>query len=308
MSKDKHAYLYDPKWQLAITINGQLLLTMLSEWVVEQTSYCKLLFENTDGAAFMIKRSEKHIVDNICKRMEDLCGIALEAQECKKLIMRDVNNYINVISKDSVKFKGAYEIDRDYHKNHSKRIVSLAAANYFINGIEPDETLSNHFDKKTYTLGKDYKSYGIYDFCIGNKSKYNNKLYERTLTKNGLNDEELGKVNRYYICNKGSQLIKKMPPLEKNKITDTEKLKLDSPGQIDIFSIIEDVQVEPKERITNIEAGYECTLFNIYKDQNDYDLNYKYYYNEIIKLNYSIWNSRRSRKSCWNNLYLHSKY
>lgn len=90
LSKDKYAYLYDPKWQLAITINGQLLLTMLTEWVVEATSYCKPIFENTDGAAYIIKRSEKHLVDEVCKKMEELSGIALEAQECKKLIMRDV--------------------------------------------------------------------------------------------------------------------------------------------------------------------------------------------------------------------------
>ena len=43
MSKDKYSYLYDPKWQLAITINGQLLLSMLTEMVVDATSYCKSL-------------------------------------------------------------------------------------------------------------------------------------------------------------------------------------------------------------------------------------------------------------------------
>jgi len=91
LSKDKHAYLYDPKWQLAITINGQLLLTMLSEWVNKATTYCKILFENTDGAAFIIKRSEKHLVDDVCKRMEEVSNIGLEAQECDRMIMRDVN-------------------------------------------------------------------------------------------------------------------------------------------------------------------------------------------------------------------------
>lgn len=282
LSKDKYAYLYDPRWQLAITINGQLLLSMLTEWVIDATSYCKVIFENTDGAAFIIKRSEKQLVDDVCKRMEELSGIALEAQECQKLIMRDVNNYINIISNDNVKFKGAYEIDRDYHKNHSKRIIPLAAANYLINNIPIKDTIDNHFEGNDYEFGKSYKNHGIYDFCIGNKSKYNNKLYKRTRHGTDIVDEELGKVNRYYVSNQGSELIKKMPPLEKNYIGYTDKVKSET-GQINIFDFVEDVKIDPSDRETNIEAGYKCELFNIYKDTS-YDINYKYYYHEANKL------------------------
>ena len=196
LSKDKHAYLYDPKWQLAITINGQLLLTMLSEWVNKATTYCKILFENTDGAAFIIKRSEKHLVDEVCKKMEELSGIGLEAQECDRMIMRDVNNYINVIEGDKVKFKGCFEIDRDYHKNHSKRIIPLALANYYINDIQPEETIYNHLNKDdNYSFADNH---GIYDFCIGAKMKGSNKLYSRNIVDNTVVDESLNKMNRYY--------------------------------------------------------------------------------------------------------------
>ena len=282
LSKDKYAYLYDPRWQLAITINGQLLLTMLTEWVIDATSYCKPIFENTDGAAYIIKRSEKHLVDSVCDRMEELSGIALEAQECKKLIMRDVNNYINVISDDVIKFKGAYEIDRDFHKNHSKRIVALAAANYFINGVQIKDTIDNHLKTNDYKFGYDYKNYGIYDFCIGNKSKYNNKLFERTRNGVTVTDSELGKVNRYYVSTTGGELIKKLPPLEKNFIGLTDKIKTET-GQINIFDFVDDVKIEPGDRETNIEAGYNCTLFNVYKE-SDYDINYSYYYKEANKL------------------------
>lgn len=286
LSKDKYAYLYDPEWQLAITINGQLLLTMLSEWVIDATTYCVPLFENTDGAAFIIKRSEKHLVDEVCNRMEALSGIALEAQECQKLIMRDVNNYINIISEDNIKFKGAYEIDRDYHKNHSKRISALSAANYFIHGIHPSKTIDNHFKNGNYIFGKEYKNYGIYDFCIGNKTKFNNKLYERTRNGIDISDTELGKVNRYYVSNSGSELIKKLPPLDKNFIGLTDKVKSET-GQINIFDFVDDVKIEPSKRETNIEAGYFCTLFNIYKE-SDYDINYNYYYNDVNKLILSV--------------------
>jgi len=334
LSKDKYAYLYDPKWQLAITINGQLLLTMLTEWIVDATSYCKICFENTDGASYIIKKSEKHLVDKVLKEMEQLSGIGLEAQTYKKLIMRDVNNYMSIDLQNKVKFKGAFEIDRDFHKNHSKRIVAIAVANYFINNISPEMTIKNHLKGWDYDFAKNY---GIYDFCIGAKMTGKNKLYKRNWIKKiphynddfkinyiinkgysryynntylppnregmyamSLNqafnrefrfkpyikDIKLYKVTRYYVSNNGSELIKKLPPLEKNYLTNTEKIKQSTPNQTDIFDIIEDIKVDPKHRETNIEAGWLCTVFNKYvaKKEESYDINYKYYIKEVYKI------------------------
>lgn len=276
LSKDKYAYLYDPKWQLAVTINGQLLLSMLTEWVVDSTTYCKILFENTDGAAFIIKRSEKHLVDEVCKKMQELSGIDLESQIYDKLIMRDVNNYIAIKGKD-IKFKGAFEIDRDYHKNHSKRIVPIALANYFINGIKPEDTLKNH-SNSTYDFAKNY---GIYDFCIGSKMIGGNTLVARTYEGSEIIDTPLTKVTRYYVSNEGADLIKILPPLDKNFIPKTSK---EPKNQLNIFDFIDDeTLVKPQDRESNIEAGYKSTVFNKFKEY-DYDINYEYYLNECYKI------------------------
>jgi hypothetical protein len=283
LSKDKHAYLYDPKWQLAITINGQLLLTMLTEWVIDATSDCKILFENTDGVAVRIKRSEKHLVDAVCKRMEELSGIGLDAQECNTMIMRDVNNYINIINPDNIKFKGCFEIDRDYHKNHSKRIVALALANHYISGSSVEDTIYNHLNNKS-----DYpfaKNYGIYDFCNGGKMKGSNILYARSIDGIVITDTELSKTNRYYISNGGVELIKKLPPLAGNYLTETDKHNIKTGNdQLNIFDVIEDVKVEPKDRESNLEAGWKCTLFNKYEESDNYNINYDYYIKECYKI------------------------
>ena len=294
LSKDKYSFLYDPKWQLGIVINGQLLLCMLTEWVVDATSYCKIIFENTDGAAFVIKRSEKHLVDEVCKKMEQLSGIALEAQECKKVMMSNVNHYINIINDNNIKYKGLYEIDKDYHKNHSKRIVTIAAAEYLINGKDPSKFIKSYLNDSKIDLIKSwdyvnnkaniYENYGIYDFCIGNKStKTGGKLHKRFIKGTKVIDTELGKVNRYFVSNVGCSLIKILPPLNKNYLTHTDK---ESDGQLNIFNFIEDVRVEPKDREENIESGHKCILFNEHFDNNidDYDINYNYYINETYKL------------------------
>ena len=79
-------------------------------------------------------------------------------------------------------------------------------------------------------------------------------------------------------------MIKILPPLEKNFLTNTDKFRKKSPNQMNIFDIIEDkVLVDPKNRETNIESGWKCTLFNKYIE-SEYDLSYNYYINEVNKI------------------------
>lgn len=282
LSKDKYAFLLDLFWQLSVVINGQLILTLLTEKIVNKLTDCTIIFENTDGAAYRIRKDEYALLEEACKEVENIVNIPLEIQVCKKMIMRDCNNYINIIDNDNVKFKGAYEIDRDYHKNHSKRVVAICAANYFINGIEPHISLKRHLEGNDYSFAKNY---GIYDFCIGSKMKGKNVLYERKIKGVKVIDTKLGKVNRYYVSKEGSQLIKILPPLEKAYKTATDKFKEKSPNQMDIFDVIEDnILVKPKDRETNIEAGWKCTLFNKFEKKDDYGISYNYYINEVNKL------------------------
>ena len=282
LSKDKYAFLYDPKWQLAICINGQLLLTLLTERIVEA---CKIeptiIFENTDGCMIKIHKSDINKVKEACKQVETICNIPLEAQLCEKIIIRDVNNYINIISDDNIKFKGCFEINRDYHKNHSKRIVPIALANYFINNISVEDTIYNHLKGVEYSFAKNYD---IYDFCLGAKMKGKNELVQRYWKGYELMEDPLSKMNRYYISNTGIELIKKLPPLEKHFLTETDKYKLKfDDQQLNIFDFIEDVKVDAEDRDENLEAGYKCTLFNKYKEYK-YDLNYDYYIKECYSI------------------------
>lgn len=293
MSKDKFAYLYDILWQLAICVNGQLILTLLTERIFEKCkSEPQIIFENTDGAMYRIHRSDMHLLNEACKEVEETVNIPLEIQECEKIIAKDVNNYINVIATnqidkasgekyDNIKFKGCFEIDRDYHKNHSKRIVPIALANYFICGVDPLVTIDNHLKNVEYSFAKNY---GIYDFCLGAKMKGTNKLIQRYWKTHDLIEEPLSKMNRYYISNVGVDLIKRLEPLAKNYLTSTDKhqMKVDA-NQLSIFDIIEDVKIDPELRDENLESGYKCTLFNKYSVYN-YDLNKLYYNNECEKI------------------------
>jgi hypothetical protein len=279
-----YSWQYDPMVIMKTTFKGQLSLLMLIEQLY--MAGCKIISANTDGVVVYYNKAKKLEIDELHKQWEKDTQYILEDTNYSRIVFRDVNNYIAfIIDEDGnhlkYKFKGVYEIDRDYHKNHSKRIVALSAANYFINNIEPQISLKQHLNGYEYSFAENY---GIYDFCIGSKMKGNNRLYRRVTHLANQVDYKLGKTNRYYVSKEGDQLIKILPPLEKNYLTKTDKFKEKNPNQMDIFDIIEDdVLVEPKNRETNIEAGWKCTLFNKYVDE-EYDLSYNYYIQEINKL------------------------
>lgn len=215
--------LHDSKTQLGICINGQLSLMQCIEIAIERSKAAgfsiELLFSNTDG--FMLDIDERFYEElkSIAKELSDLTGIELEYEPCKAMYQRDVNNFILIKEDGSVKLKGSYEIDKDFHKNSSMRIVSIATANYFINGVSPRDTIKNHLKRnKTNKLSnKDYeiyyskkhnikvKSHGIYDFMILKKVDSRFNFYEVTTeTKT-----KLQKSIRYVMTNKGSKIIKK---------------------------------------------------------------------------------------------------
>ena len=66
-SNEESSFLYDPLYTMRTTINGQLLLTMLIEDILLNTS-AKLLQGNTDGATVYIKRSELDLCLELCKK------------------------------------------------------------------------------------------------------------------------------------------------------------------------------------------------------------------------------------------------
>lgn len=272
-SNDQYSYVYDPKFTMSITCNGQLFILKLVENLTNALSFIKVLQANTDGISVMIKKSEYDILLKICKEWEEFTNLNLEYAHYSKMIIRDVNSYYAVYtdSKKPIKVKGFFEIEKAWHKNHSMLIVMKALYNYFINNIPVEYTIAESTD--------------IFDFCKRARSDSNSYLISRYYDNNGNKiDNKLQKNNRYYISNSGIDIIKVLKPLEgKDKLT---KYRQENPLQLDLFHFVEDVKIE-KERETFIEANYKCKLFNKYYKAhyfNDYDINYDYYINECYKI------------------------
>lgn len=156
LSKNKHSFLYDPEFTFRITINGQLLLSMLYEMISTRIPGSQPLMQNTDGLEFMIDEQYRPQFEAICKEWEKMTQLELEFVEYERMIIGDVNNYIAIDTSGKTKCKGRFEFeDLPLHKNKSHLIVPKALYNYFVNGIKPEDFLKSNRN--------------IFDYCGGVK-------------------------------------------------------------------------------------------------------------------------------------------
>ena len=199
------------------------------------------LLQNTDGIETIIPRQYEDKYMEVCKKWEDITNFNLEHDEYKKLILADVNNYIAINNDGKAKCKGRFEFKNlALHKNKSKLVIPKAIYEYFVNDILPEDYIETNKN--------------ILDYCIGSKTNSGWQVVADSLKEGVLKQENLQKINRYYISDSGVKLIKR------NK-NDGREIQL--------------------------EAGkWIQTVFNKIEEQNnweDYNINKKYYLQAIEK-------------------------
>lgn len=246
LSGDENSFLYDPKMTMQITINGQLLLTMLYEMLSLGIPDSIPLMQNTDGLEMMIPDNMVETYFNICKKWELITQLSLEHAEYSKMIIGDVNNYIAVDKNGKAKCKGRFEWEdlskykiNTLHKNKSFLIIPKAIYAYFVDGIKPEDYLDQNKD--------------IMDYCAGVKSKGAWYIEERKIVNQSLIVNKQQKIVRYFISNNGSKLV-----------------KCHSDGR--------EIQVEAGQWMQRI-----VNKIDINTKFEDYDIDFKYYLENIYK-------------------------
>lgn len=193
-SNEEYSWLYDPQYTMQTTINGQLMLTMLAEQLVDQIPNLLMIQINTDGLTVNIEKQYKPLYDTICKEWEQYTKLNLEFAEYSKMCIKDVNNYLSIYTNDKVKYKGCFEIDKFLYKNPSNRIVAKALSEYFVKGIPIKYTLLNNTN--------------ILDFCIRFKATYGWRSEVRKIIEDRIETVKCQKTNRYYISKSGGTYLK----------------------------------------------------------------------------------------------------
>lgn len=268
------SFLFDLKMLYTVTLNNQLFLLML----IEQCGLAgiNIISANTDSITVRTDVNKVPTLEFIVAEWEKVSLHTMEYTPYTRIIYRDVNNYLSETTDGKVKCKGCFEKDRDWNKNHSMMIIPIALEEYYLKGILPDDTVKSHTN--------------IFDFLKAVKGNRSTKYVSRELTTTGVDNTKLQqRVNRYYISNKGTKLIKIMPPLENEdgtlKADKLAKYKANNPQQLNLFDFIDDVIIK-KNREFEVESGFKTNVVNRLQstDMNKFDINYDYYINECYKI------------------------
>jgi len=183
---------YDPNVFFAVTVNGQLLISMLLERLCEVG--CEVLQVNTDGVTIRHLVGKKNALLQACKEWEAKTKLTLEYANYSKMIIRDVNNYIAISVDGKVKEKGVFETKKDWHKDNSFMVVPLAVREYFVNDTPILETLMKHEN--------------ILDFCGRYKASRN--WHAEYVYLDGYEEKRInfGKIYRFLPVLKGGTSLK----------------------------------------------------------------------------------------------------
>lgn len=285
-SNDEFSVLFDPKYTMTVTINGQLMLSMLAEWLLTVPTL-KLIQVNTDGITYYIHKDHLDAAKAIEKQWEQFTCLVLEDVHYSRMWIRDVNNYVSEGLDGSLKIKGAYWYPDPqryiesiaeaqppaFHKDLSAPIIQRAAVTAMVDGIDPATFIRAHTDP--------------FDFMLRAKVGRADKLM--------LGADEQQRIMRYYISTDGKPLVKVSPPAKGAKVGDYKRANgVDeatfrsiaatlAPGQWD-----ERIHTKNKSRYemrqTALQAGHLVTECNVNDKFSFANLNYDWYINESRKL------------------------
>lgn len=287
-SNSEYSFLYDPLYTLKTTLTGQMSLCMLSEMLFLGIPGMKMLQINTDGVTSMIPLKYKSRYYEISKEWEKITNLILEHVEYKRMIIRDVSNYLAISTDGKIKRKGLFKLhsemlnDGEYQKAFNQGIVPIALSNYYLHDIAIEETIEKCKD--------------IYLFCKSFNTKGNFVCETLDIDDDGneYNIKEQQKTIRYYVSNNGKSLRKRGTPLAPRYNKNNEYIE---ENEITIInSLIPEVEEQVEEQLffDYIESRKQLKLVincegDIYKilSKNQKYLNYIYQVNSV-EINKSI--------------------
>ena len=230
-------FLYDRFAQMQVTINGQLMVMMVIESL--ELAGIHVISANTDGIIVKLYKNKEEQFKQITDEWCAFNKMTADSERYKLFITRDINNYLNVQSNNTIEFKGALDPKqylKDLKKGYDMPIVAIAVFEYLVNNVPVMTTLRNHKDIldfcKTQNVGRQFEV--VYDVC----------------EKGVITHVHSQRHVRFYVSTKGVIIQKE------NKTTGARS-KLAGGNTVCILNSLDDLPIE--ERNINYSYYYnEC--------------------------------------------------
>lgn len=185
------SWMYDPFSVFKIRINGQLVLLMLVDILLQHN--CKIVQVNTDGVMFIGKKGiENHLQESVVE-LEQKTKLSFEGNNYEAFYQYAVNDYFGIEdgysqSRDPklIERKGMFITDTKLGKGLTPTIVPKAVIKYFVDNIPLEKTIKECTDIKEFMMGQ--------------------RVDKKFSVEYG--DEPVQRINRFYASTNGRNLFK----------------------------------------------------------------------------------------------------
>ena len=187
------SWMYDPFNVFKIRINGQLILLLLVDRLLELG--CEIIQVNTDGVVYKAKKGLKQAISDAIKEVESLTRLEFESDEYEAFYQYAINDYFGVLKGGEIEEKGMFITKTKLGKGLSPVVIPKAVINYFVKGEPIEEFIKSDRDIK--------------DFLI---SQAVDKKFE---VWHG--EHRVQRINRFYASTNGEYLYKIDPESNRDK-------------------------------------------------------------------------------------------
>ena len=153
------SWMYDPYSVFKIRINGQLILLMLADLLLQHS--CEIVQVNTDGVMFIAKKAYKDAIMESVAKLEQLTKLSFEADSYEAFYQFAVNDYFGVVDGFSqsrnpklIEKKGMFITEPVLGKGLAPTIIPEAVINYFVYNIPVEDTIHNCDDIRKFLMSQ----------------------------------------------------------------------------------------------------------------------------------------------------------
>ena len=185
------SWMYDPFSVFKIRINGQLILLMLVDRLLELN--CKIVQVNTDGVMYIAQKTQREAVQEAVSEVEQLTQLTFESDDYEAFYQYAINDYFGVGKGYSqshdpklIEKKGMFITDPRLGKGLAPAIIPKAVINYFLTKQPTFEYIKS---------SKDIKDFMMYQ-----------RVDKKFKVLHG--DEPVQRINRFYASTNDYSLFK----------------------------------------------------------------------------------------------------
>ena len=179
------SWMYDPFNVFKIRINGQLILLMLVDRLLDLG--CEIIQVNTDGVVYKAKNSLKEGIQEAISEVERITQLNFEVDEYEAFYQYAINDYFGVLKNGEIEEKGMFITKTKLGKGLAPVVIPKAVMAYFVHKIPVAEFIENDKD--------------IRDFLMSQAVDKKFKVIH--------GDKPVQRINRFYASTDGPYLFKK---------------------------------------------------------------------------------------------------